>query len=542
MRRFLFSVIAKPNGPSYDAIKTGDKVELAAVDNNIDPYAIEVRDAAGVSLGWAANAENTVIKGTMSATELQPLIKNPKVSKTVAYLRAEKDFVNAQNLTQRRWIAEAFFVPLRANAAAQQEEKFAYNVGGTSASNPKKSQVMGMLAKAKDAGTPIDIDINVSRVDMGGQSQYLVYLPNEKSSGSPAGEITDANAALDKLFEGVEVIKGKVSGLSSRSSYSIELVAPNRAIDAYFPLIDTAIENGIGQANELEKKASVMVKSGFSESAIRAVFEQMPPMGRTQNVPIPKVAYTQKSGTNLFDAVSYMLMGKTVRLVGEKGSGKNTLVETACWLLNRPLCRVQGSSELDKLDILGSRTLTDGSMGFELSSMLTTLRDDGVVVVDEANMVRPDVLSLLHSLTDGARSIDVPGYGPVKMGPHACIMYTLNEDYVGTGEMNPATIDRGPSLIISQESDMAEMLKTAVPDADPDDIAKCVSVSASIQKAAKESGTLTSDAITVRGYIDALQSAKFIPLRRALIQNVANKAQTQSERTAMETIISGFFA
>ena len=53
---------------------------------------------------------------------------------------------------------------------------------------------------------------------------------------------------------------------------------------------------------------------------------------------------------------------------------------------------------------------------------------------------------------------------------------------------------------------------------------------------------LTSDAVTIRGFIDALECSSFIPLKRALLQNVANKLQTESERLAVENIISAFCA
>lgn len=86
---------------------------------------------------------------------------------------------------------------------------------------------------------------------------------------------------------------------------------------------------------------------------------------------------------------------------------------------------------------------------------------------------------------------------------------------------------------------MSILLKTAVPDASAEDINTCCKVSNEIRNATQSgSGSLTTEAITVRGYIDALQCAQFIPLRRALIQNVANKAQSAAERSIIEAIIT----
>lgn len=86
---------------------------------------------------------------------------------------------------------------------------------------------------------------------------------------------------------------------------------------------------------------------------------------------------------------------------------------------------------------------------------------------------------------------------------------------------------------------MSSLLRTAVPDASKEDIDICCKVSNEIRSAAQNgSGAISPEAITVRGYIDALQCAQFIPLRRALIQNVANKAQSASERAVLEGIIT----
>ena len=92
---------------------------------------------------------------------------------------------------------------------------------------------------------------------------------------------------------------------------------------------------------------------------------------------------------------------------------------------------------------------------------------------------------------------------------------------------------------MDQEEGLADLLKRAVPDAPENKVAACVRVSDAIRKSVAESdGALTPSAITVRGYIDALK-VRFIPLHRALIQNVANKLNDAAERAAVALIIDG---
>ena len=539
MAKTLFTVVASVNTALYNDLRVGDIVTCCPSDNNkADIDAVDIF-LGPTHVGYAANSKETVLAGTVSASRFKRLVESPRVAKTSAVLRKEEDFTNKSGLKQRRFLAEAFFVPAR-NAAKDSSNAIRATVGGTGTHHCGKAQFMGELSALAKSGAPINIPVEVCRIKMASKEMYLLVRKGEQDAGESIGEVTSDEKAIAPLFDGCDRIPATVVEYTNRNSYVIEIVPGTKPADEYYPYIDAAIERCVAQSPELEARLDIMRTERFPDSTIKRVFEQMPTLDAARaQIPYPAQFYHQKSGYNLSDAVSYMLRGKTVQLVGEKGSGKNTLVETACWLLGRPMTRIQGSTELDKLDIFGAPSLKDGNTGFELSTLLETLRDDGIVVVDEANTIMPSVMVQLHSLTDNARSVNVPGYGPVQMGPHACLVYTMNEDYVGTSEMNAATIDRGPRLFIEQEADLTALLKAAAPSASDSDISICVKVSEQIKKSIKESGELTKDAATIRGYIDALQNAD-IPLKRALIQNVANKAQSESERTAMKTIIESF--
>lgn len=529
MSKYTFSVVLSFKTTEYNSLQSGDVVVCCAdAYNKADPDAVAVY-YGNTLIGYACNSPETVIPETMSGKRLRKLIDNPKVKKTVAILRKEDPFTNRKGELQRRFVAEAYFIPVR-----QKTESATFKVGGLKSVHTKLSQLLGEIAARKDAGNDVDIPIEVRKVPNG----IFVFRPGDGDTAS-CGEIKDKNVEDLINASSSKTLKGRAIDGAGKE-YTIVVDTAETRISRLYPFIDAAVERCVGQTAEIESRANVMIDGSVPDPVMQRVLDQMPTLD--EPVVAPETPYSQKNGTNLSDLLSYMLLGKTVQLVGEKGSGKNTLVETACWLLNRPLCRVQGSSELDKLDILGSPSLKDGCTEFELSSMLKTLRDDGIVVIDEANTVRPDVMVMLHSLTDGARSVNVPGYGLVTMGPHASIIYTLNEDYIGTGEMNAATVDRGPRLFIEQEKDMGGLLKRAVPDAKAEDISICVKIAESMRKAVRESGTLTAEDLTVRGYIDALKVAQFIPLKRALLHNVAYKAQNEIERTAMSEIIRSYIA
>ena len=53
--------------------------------------------------------------------------------------------------------------------------------------------------------------------------------------------------------------------------------------------------------------------------------------------------------------------------------------------------------------------------------MLRYIEAEADVVLDEGNTIKPECADVLHSLTDEARRIQVPGYGLVKMHPEVFI-------------------------------------------------------------------------------------------------------------------------
>lgn len=522
MKNFNFTILGKDIQPGMVLSAAVNK----SSESDVDMY------FGTTMVGSIASEPTSMLNGYMcNALQARKLLDNPKCKEFYALVRKVEKRGN-----QLLCGAEAYFVPSRTESAPP--EVRSYKVGGPASQYTAKTAFLGELVALKNEGKPIEVPVVIFNSSLGGEEKIMVGRSNDTNPTAAVGNIMDADEELKTLMSFCQIVSGKVTKTGARQTCTIEVSMKQVSTEDYYPAIDAAIARCAGQSKDLEARVQHMVANRFEGETIKAVLAQMP-AGLSGNIPNPTQKYYQSVGSNLQDLVSYMLFGMTVRLVGEKGSGKNTLAETACWLLNRPLCRVQGSIELDKMDLLGSRTLTNGNTGFELSAMLETLRDDGVVVIDEANMVRPEVLGVMHSLTDGARAIDVPGYGYVKIGPHACILYTLNENYVGTGEMNAATVDRGPTLVVEQEANMVAMLKNAVPDASDENIKICCKVSDEVRRAVKNGDNcLSEDAITVRGYIAALKAAAFIPIKRALIHNVANKAQVESERLALSEIIS----
>ena len=303
--------------------------------------------------------------------------------------------------------------------------------------------------------------------------------------------------------------------------------------------IDGATARGCASPEALTARAEYLLEQAVPEGIILRVFAEMFSLPEyPEMVPDPPVRYVQADSFGaLTRALAYRLSGLHLRLVGSKGCGKNTLIQTVDWLLNVPQYRMQGNAELDKLDLLGGPTIENGTMRYRLSDMLRYLAAGADVVLDEGNTIKPECADVLHSLTDSARQIQVPGYGLVQMHPHSAFTITMNEDYAGTNFMNEATIDRFTPIHIAEPDTIVDVLRRVVPEASGASLNICDYVYCAIRDRIRSAGGLEPDAMTIRGFIDALRAEPLLGLRWGLLDNVASKPQDAYTRLQLTELI-----
>ena len=303
--------------------------------------------------------------------------------------------------------------------------------------------------------------------------------------------------------------------------------------------IDGAAARGCASPEALTARAAYLLEQAVPEPIILRVFAEMFSLPEyPELVPDPPVRYVQADSFGaLTRCLAYRLSGMHLRLVGSKGCGKNTLIQTVDWLLNVPQYRMQGNAELDKLDLLGGPTIENGTMRYRLSDMLRYLAAGADVVLDEGNTIKPECADVLHSLTDAARQIQVPGYGLVQMHPHSAFTITMNEDYAGTNFMNEATIDRFTPIHIAEPESIVDVLHRVVPEASAASLNICDYVYCAIRDRIRSAGGLEPDAMTIRGFIDALRAEPLLGLRWGLLDNVASKPQDAYTRLQLTELI-----
>lgn len=195
---------------------------------------------------------------------------------------------------------------------------------------------------------------------------------------------------------------------------------------------------------------------GFPEAVFRKVLafreKQRSRLSPEQVSSIPEANYVPV-GQELVRSVAALLYGEDgtqwepVLLKGPRGTGKSTLADTIGAVLMLPVVRITGGIDVNAEWLLGSRTLAydeDGKQKVvhEPGLLLQAVQDGALLIVEEVNMLLPEVTSLLHSLLDWQRVLPVPGVGHVKPPESFRLVACMNVNYAGTRQLNEAFKDR----------------------------------------------------------------------------------------------------
>lgn len=199
-----------------------------------------------------------------------------------------------------------------------------------------------------------------------------------------------------------------------------------------------------------------LTKYHLPEAVLRKVLafreKQKAKLTPDQTARIPEPRYVPV-GQELVHAVSALVYGddgsqwEPVLLKGPRGTGKSTLADTLGAILMLPVVRITGGIDVNAEWLLGCKTLTYDEEGkqkvvHEPGLLLQAVQDGSLLVVEEVNMLLPEVTSLLHSLLDWQRVLPVPGVGHIKPAESFRLVACMNVNYAGTRQLNEAFRDR----------------------------------------------------------------------------------------------------
>ena len=258
-------------------------------------------------------------------------------------------------------------------------------------------------------------------------------------------------------------------------------------------------------------------------------------------IPDPHFFY---SGDEILNqAISAILAGKNILLVGDKSTGKNVLAENLAYIFKRPLWNLSFHINIDSSVLIGDDTLKNGNVLFREGPITKAANCGGFVVLDEINMAKNEAMAVLHSILDYRRLIDIPGYDIIKLHPATRFIATMNYGYEGTRELNEALLSR--FVIIKMPLISKERLFTLIQKEYPNMKVEYVNDISSFfydLKLKAEAGEISRNSPDLRGIFDAIDLVKEdLSLNSSLELTLSNKLFDPYEEEILKDLIKTRF-
>jgi MoxR-like ATPase len=319
--------------------------------------------------------------------------------------------------------------------------------------------------------------------------------------------------------------------------------------------------------------------NGILKKVLEFRKKQMDRLTEEQKLRIPQNVKYIPQGNEVAFAVTALLYDTWAPplLMGPKGSGKSTLVEALAEILHQPLCRISGGIDVNADYLLGCKTLAPvettpkqliakigvacARTGTPLTAeelrqlsggqaqmrvvhepgiLLEAVTKGEMILIDEINVLIPEVTSLLHTLLDWQRTITVPGVGEVKAHPDFRLVAAMNVGYMGTRPLNNAFRDRFRGIQvqgISRET-LLELLQEKVPE---DTARKLADIYEYLYESvySPAGATLTENCISLRSLLRAAEeiSMGVAPEKDIIISCLTESLESASERTQVKDLV-----
>jgi len=135
-------------------------------------------------------------------------------------------------------------------------------------------------------------------------------------------------------------------------------------------------------------------------------------------------------------------------LKGPTGCGKSRLVEHMAARLGRPLITVACHDDTSAVDLLGRWLLRGGETVWQDGPVTRAVREGAILYLDEVAEARPDVIVVLHPLTDHRRELTLDRRDErLRASDEFMLVVSFNPGYQrGLKELKPSTRQRFVSV------------------------------------------------------------------------------------------------
>ena len=142
--------------------------------------------------------------------------------------------------------------------------------------------------------------------------------------------------------------------------------------------------------------------------------------------------------------------GLFVLIIGPKGTGKTSLVRDFVKNKNKNLESINFSLRTRESHLIGTKTLKDGTVGFDEGLLIKSMKAGNILYLDEINSAEADVLLRLDEALDDRRQIVLKESTgeTIKARKEWFVIATINPlTHSGTKELPPQILSRFPVRI-----------------------------------------------------------------------------------------------
>lgn len=257
-----------------------------------------------------------------------------------------------------------------------------------------------------------------------------------------------------------------------------------------------------------------------------------------RRIPTPQYSYY---GKEIWEqALSTLLAGENLLLVGPKATGKNVLAEGLSAAFRRPEWDVSFYINTDAASLIGTDTFENGRVTLRKGPILQCAEEGGFGILDEINMAKNESLAVLHATLDFRRIIDVPGYDRIVLNDATRFIGTMNYGYAGTREINEALASRFMiiQMPVITEENLKKLILEKYPDIKPDYKDQFAKLFEDIRRKC-EGGEISTKALDLRGLLAAIRMMhRGLPAVQALQLGIVNKCFDDYERQLVSDMIA----
>ena len=281
---------------------------------------------------------------------------------------------------------------------------------------------------------------------------------------------------------------------------------------------------------------------GIDESILAELddFRRRYPAAAEQDHRIPRPRFRYYGKEVWSKALTALLAGENLLLVGPKATGKNVLAENLAAVFGRPEWDISFYLNTDAASLIGTDTFKNGEVTLRHGPIYQCAENGGFGILDEINMAKNESLAVLHATLDFRRIIDVPGYERITLSPATRFIATMNYGYAGTRELNEALASRFMVInmpIISAE-DLTRLLQNQYPQLKTRYAEQFSGLFQDIRKKC-ESSEISTKALDLRGLLASLSlMQKGLTAGEALEMGIVNKTFDEFERQLVADVIA----